>query len=174
MKTMVASAVQVTRSLAVAALLLGVLSVPTEAQDTLSGRVVGHALPDEVMVAEVGDQPGHTVTLVRARGLAFLEGGEVADVLATETIDNVQGNGTYEGYEVLTFEDGSTIVSRFQGVDTLSEDGRYINFEGTHEYIGGTGRFAGITGEGTHEGRNHLASGAGFYLDFEVSYTLGN
>lgn len=162
------------RSLILAVLLLGLVAVPTGAQETLTGRLVGHAHPDDVTVVEVGDRPGHTVTLARVRGLAFLDSGEVAEVLATETIDDVQGSGTYEGYEVLTFEDGSTIVSRFEGVSTVTEDGRYIDFQGTHEYIRGTGRFAGISGEGTHEGRNHLAAGVGFYFDFELTYTLGN
>ena len=171
---MVSAARLLTRFCVTALFVVGCIGAPIEAQETLEGRIVGHVLPDDVKVIEVGDQPGHTVTLVRARGLAFLENGEVAELLATETLDNLRGEGTYEGYEILTFEDGSTIVSRFEGEDMLSEDGKYVDFEGTHEYVSGTGRFAGIKGESTHQGRNHLASGMGFYLSFSGTYTLGN
>lgn len=129
-------------------------------------------LPEDVTVVEVGDVPGHTVSLVQVRGLAFLDDGQVAEVSATETLDNVNGDGAYRGYEILTFEDGSTIVSRFEGEDQLSEDGRFVVFEGEFEYVGGSGRFEGIQGDGTQSGRNHLASGAGFYVDFEGTYTL--
>lgn len=142
------------------------------AGQTLQGRIVGHALPDDVKVFEVGDVPGHTIGLVQARGLAFLDNGEVAELRATETLDNVAGEGTYQGYEVLTFEDGSTIVSRFEGENVTSDDGRFILFEGTFEYVHGTGRFEGIEGGGTHEGRNHASSGVGFYLNFEGTYSL--
>lgn len=155
-------------------LFLGGLGAPVQAQETLKGKIVGHALPEDLKVVEVGDRPGHTVTLVKVRGLASFESGDVAVLQATEIIDDVAGSGTYEGYEILTFEDGSTIVSRFQGESTVTQDGQYIDFQGTHDYIGGTGRFAGMEGEGTHEGRNYLAAGAGFYFDFEATYTLGN
>ncbi|MDZ7779797.1 MAG: hypothetical protein U5R14_07670 [Gemmatimonadota bacterium] len=110
--------------------------------------------------------------MVQVRGLAFLDDGQVAELSASETLDHVNGEGTYRGYEILTFEDGSTIVSRFEGEDTLSEDGRLAVFEGEFEYIDGSGRFEGIDGEGTHTGRNHMASGVGFYLDFQGTYTL--
>lgn len=62
--------------------------------------------------------------LIQASGLAFLDGGQVAEFSATETLDHVDGKGTYRGYEILTFEDGSTIVSLFDfhGTYTLSPD----------------------------------------------------
>ncbi|MDR8394432.1 hypothetical protein NC796_25020 [Aliifodinibius sp. S!AR15-10] len=123
-------------------------------------------------ILEVGDVPGHSVMLVQARGLAFLENGDVAEVTATEIIDDTKGEATYQGYEILTFEDGSKVLSKFEGNSTTSKDGKFVDFEGTFSYTGGTGRFAGIEGSGTHEGRNHASSGAGFYVNLRAPTRL--
>lgn len=91
-----------------ALVLLTAVSFPPEltAQQSLEGRIVGHVLPEGVTVVDVGDVPGHTVTLVQARGLAFLDDGQVAELSATETLDHVDGGGTYRAYEILPFESG--------------------------------------------------------------------
>ncbi len=141
---------------------------------SLKGRIVAHVAQEDMKIFEVEDVSGHTLGLLQARGLAFLDNGEVAEVMATEIIDNTNGKGTYQGYEVLTFEDGSTVVSQFEGQDSISEDGKYVLFEGAFNYIHGTGRFAGIEGGGTHEGRNHISSGVGFYVNFEGTYSLSS
>lgn len=158
----------------VAIFLILVFGVQTGEAQTLKGRIVAQVSQEDMKVLEVGDVPGHSIMLVQAKGLAFLENDEVAEVTATEIIDDTNGNATYRGYEILTFEDGSTVVSKFEGSSTTSEDGRFIDFEGTFSYTGGTGRFAGIEGGGTHNGRNHAMSGAGFHVNFEGTYTLSS
>ncbi|NGP75121.1 hypothetical protein G3570_00640 [Balneolaceae bacterium YR4-1] len=144
-----------------------------EAQ-TLKGRIVAQVSQEDMKIIDVGDVSGHSVMLLRAKGLAFLENGEVAEVTATEIIDDINGNATYWGYEILTFEDGSTVANKFEGNSTTSRDGKFVDFEGTFTYTQGTGRFAGIEGSGTHEGRNYASSGAGFYVNFEGTFTLSS
>lgn len=160
------------RTPVLATLLLLLAAPQLSAQSTLTARIVGHVSPENVKVFEVGDVPDHTITVAQPRGLAFLDSGDVAELRATETLESEGGEGTYRGYEVLTFEDGSTIVSEFEGEDRMSENGRHIDFQGTYRHIRGTGRFAGIEGSGTQEGRSYVASGAGFYVDVEGTYTL--
>jgi hypothetical protein len=145
---------------------------PQAVAQTLNGRVVAHVQSEDVKVLDVGDVPGHTLALVRFSGLAFLDNGEVAEVRGTETLDRTEGKGTYRGYEVLTFEDGSTVVSRFEGRNMPGENEGQVQFEGTFRYVHGTGRFAGIEGSGSHEGVNHVQSGVGGYYDFEGTYSL--
>lgn len=145
---------------------------PQAVAQTLNGRAVVHVRSEDVKVLDVGDVPGHTLALVRFRGLAFLDNGEVAEVTGTETLDRSEGSGTYQGYEVLTFEDGSTVVSQFEGRNRPGENEGQVQFEGTFRYVHGTGRFAGIEGSGRHEGVNHVKSGAGGYYDFEGTYSV--
>lgn len=156
----------------IAIFLMMVFGVQTGEAQTLKGRIVAQVSQEDAKILEVGDVPGHSVMLVQARGLAFLESGEVAEVTATEIIDDTKGEATYHGYEILTFEDGSSVMSKFEGTGTTSEGGKFVDFKGTFSYTGGTGRFEGIDGGGTHEGRNHAASGVGFYVNFEGTYTL--
>ncbi len=161
-----------TTSLLAAAAVVFVLTADTLAAQVLKGRSVLHGSPDAAKVLEVGDKPGHVMILAQARGVAILEGGDTAQVTGTELLDHSNGNGPYHGYEVLTFRDGSTIVDEFQGTDETTADGKDINFSGRFTITGGSGRFAGIRGEGTHRGVNHVASGAGAFVDFEATYTL--
>jgi hypothetical protein len=133
-----------------------------------------HVQSEDVKVLDVGDVSGHTLALVRFSGLAFLDNGDVAEVTGTETLDRTGGKGTYQGYEVLTFEDGSTVVSRFEGRNMPGENEEQVQFEGTFRYVDGTGRFAGIEGSGRHEGVNHVQSGVGGYYDFEGTYSISS
>lgn len=143
----------------------------THAQ-TLKGRAVIHIVPENTRMVKVPGVPGDNLILVHFKGLVFLDNGEVAEVMGVETIHRPKESGTYRGYEVITFKDGSTIMSQFEGTNKPSEDGKYVQFEGTLTYANGTGRFAGIEGSGTLEGRNYIATGSGGYYDFEGTYSV--
>ncbi|MDX1619221.1 MAG: hypothetical protein R3224_10590 [Balneolaceae bacterium] len=158
--------------LSVILLLLFSLSV-TRAQ-ALKGRAVVQAPSSNAQTFEVPNLSGENLILVHFKGLVFLDNDEIAQVMGTETLHLSKGSGTYQGYEVLIFKDGSTIISRFEGTNRPAENGRYVEFEGSFHYTHGTGRFAGIKGNGTHKGRNYVASGAGGYYDFEGSYSLSS
>jgi hypothetical protein len=97
-------------------------------------------------VFKVGDVDGHIIAIYERRGLGFFD-GEVATYLNRAMFDATKGKGTVEGYVTYTFEDGSTTVSRFQGTIAPLE-GKRLTGEGTYTYIGGSGRFEGIKGDG--------------------------
>jgi hypothetical protein len=79
-------------------------------------------------------------------------GGEIATSMGTAHFDVVNGKGTYFGYLVATFQDGATLIYKTGGTVAPIDGGKKAAFEGTYEYAGGTGRFAGTKGKGTFKG----------------------
>jgi hypothetical protein len=157
-------------ALVAAAGLLG--PVVAQAQDLGSSRrVQGTA---EVTSVEVGDGPGHVVGVVLFKGLSFFEGGEIATHTNPATFDLTDGSGPHRGYVVHYFDDGSTSIERYEGEARLSADGKRTVVEGTFQCIGGTGRFAGLAGEGTYRGERlgALQTGDYVYVDTTGSCTV--
>ena len=109
-------------------LLISVLQVGAE---TSKSRLVYRLAKVEMM--EVGDAPGHVMGVMELRGLSF-ENGEVGTYSGLITIDYTSGSGKHEGYGVVTFEDGSTQVTKSQGTTKASEGGKISLFEGTFTY----------------------------------------
>jgi hypothetical protein len=136
-----------------------------------SRRVQGTA---EVTTVEVGDVSGHVVGVVEFKGLSFFADGEVATHTNPATFDLTNGSGPHQGYVVHYFDDGSTSIERYRGEARMSADGKRTMIEGTFECVGGTGRFAGIKGEGTYRGERlgALRTGDYVYVDTTGSCTV--
>ena len=136
-----------------------------------SRRVQGTA---SVTTVEVGDVPGHVVGVVEFKGLTFFADGEIATHTNPATFDLTNGSGPHQGYVVHYFDDGSTSVERYQGEAKLSADGKKTVVKGTFECVGGTGRFAGLAGEGTYRGERlgALRTGDYVYVDTTGSCTV--
>jgi hypothetical protein len=122
---------------------------------------------------EVGDEKGHILGLQRMEGLAQCENGEIAKMRSDNVSDLAPGKGVQAlGYTFFTFDDGSTIVVRFQ---------RLVDYEGggsakaSSTIIKGTGRFEGIKGTTSGTGKNYRHSkedpGRAF-TDITLTYTL--
>jgi len=141
-----------------------------QAADEIAGRTVYHTQKVETM--EVGDVPGHVVGVIRQPGLIFLtkgpNRGEIVPRIATSYFDVVDGKGTAFGYMVADFQDGSTLIYKIVGSMTMMDGGKKAVFEGTYEYAGGTGRFAGTKGKGTFKGERigPPKTGGDTYADF--------
>ncbi|MDA8179189.1 MAG: hypothetical protein ACYC34_05305 [Desulfobacteria bacterium] len=140
------------------------------AADEAGGRVVYYSQKAETM--EVGDVPGHVLVVVQQPGLIFhakgTARGEIGTRIGTVFLDLVKGKGTYNGYTVNTFQDGSTLVYKFNGTVAPVDGGKKSAFEGPYEYIGGTGRFEGVKGKGTMKGERIGSAKAAYpvYSDF--------
>ena len=136
-----------------------------------SRRVQGTA---NVTTVEVGDVPGHVVGVVEFKGLSFFADGEVATHTNPATFDLTNGSGPHQGYVIHYFDDGSTSIERYQGEAMLSADGKRTTVSGTFQCIGGTGRFAGLTGKGTYRGERlgALQTGDFAYVDTTGSCTV--
>jgi hypothetical protein len=128
----------------------------------------------ETTTVEVGDAKGHVVGVVDFKGITFFEGGEIATHTNPATFDLTNGSGPHQGYVVHYFDDGSTSVERYEGEARLSADGKRTVVEGTFQCVGGTGRFAGLKGQGTYRGERlgALETGDYVYVDSTGSCTV--
>jgi hypothetical protein len=145
---------------------------PAQGQDLGTSRRVQGTV--EISAVEVGDAPGHVVGVVAFKGLTFFADGEIATHSNPATFDLTDGSGPHQGYVVHHFDDGSTSIERYQGEARRSADGKRTTVSGTFECIGGTGRFAGLTGQGTYQGERlgALQTGDFVYVDTKGSCTV--
>jgi hypothetical protein len=108
---------------------------------------------------EVADRPGHLLMVGEARGANantgptdYMANGQVTN---TDMADLVQGNGTHQGYFIMSDLRGSA-TSRWSGKvsTTLAPDKTpRTTFAGTWTYVSGAGKYEGIRGRGTYRGR---------------------
>ncbi len=126
----------------------------------------------------VGDVKGHVVGFYSRRGLAFFENGEVATFSNRGSFDSTKGKSSYQGYNLYTYEDGSTTIGTVQGTLTPIEGTKQRSAKGTQKFIKGTGRFEGIKGSGTHTGTQVMRYSkekgilGDAYFDVTNTYTL--
>ncbi|MGD0459285.1 MAG: hypothetical protein ABSC21_16235 [Terriglobia bacterium] len=140
---------------------------------TMKCRETGYTA--RVNVIEVDDVPGHIIGVGEFPGVLSCDDGSVATTSTKDMFDYIKGSGKFHGYNVATFEDGSTLRIRYQGTATPEANGKTSRWEATCEFIKGTGRFEGIQGGGSFTGKR-LAStpgaGAQYYIDYDLTYTL--
>jgi hypothetical protein len=140
---------------------------------TMKCRETGHTA--KVNVIEVDDVPGHIIGVGEFPGMWSCDDGSVATTSTKDMFDYIKGSGKIHGYNVATFEDGSTLCIRYQGTATPEANGKTSRWEATCEFSKGTGRFEGIQGGGSFTGKR-LAStpgaGAQYYVDYDLTYTL--
>jgi len=94
----------------------------------------------------VSDPPGHVYVIYERRGIVVFENGEQAAYWNCGSFDLVRYSGPYQGYCILSFQDGSTMVLKNKGTMTIPKVGKLPVSEGEGTYIKGTGRFEGIKG----------------------------
>jgi hypothetical protein len=93
----------------------------------------------------IADVEKHVVGTYERKGLAVLENGEIATYLSIGTYDFVDSSGPFQGYTTLTYNDGSTTISKYDATMT-KESGKMPSLIGKGEYIKGTGKYEGIKG----------------------------
>ena len=92
--------------------------------------------------------------------------------------DSIKGKSSYEGYGLVTYEDGSTTISKLQGNLTPIEGTKQRSGKGTGEYIKGTGRFEGIKGSFSYTGKQVTpyskkeGTFSDSYYDVTATYTV--
>ena len=154
------------------AMLAALVAPPLAGAETMKWRAVQFYTKGEVL--QIGGVPDHIIGIYDQIGLASFETGEVASHDLKGTLDYTKGSGPIQGYAVYTFEDGSTMTIKYQATTRPELSGKGSRWEGTWTYIQGTGRFAGIQGDGTMMGRRFVPFGGGAqaYTDFTGKYTL--
>jgi hypothetical protein len=116
------------------------------AEENLEFKLV--VKPLEVKKVEAPNIPGRHVMTMKAFGVAYFKDGRVAAKDFIHTEDYKQGIGPFFGYSTYTFEDGSSIIARYEG----ENKGPDAPFHGDYTVISGTGKYAGATGTGSFDG----------------------
>jgi hypothetical protein len=88
-----------------------------------------------------------------------------------EQVDQVAGTGSHRGYGKQITKNGDEIYWKWEGShQTVAKDGAWEStFQGTFQYVGGTGKFRNIKGSGTYKGTVSPKGGAGNW-EAEVEY----
>ena len=121
------------------------------------------------------DVKGHVVGVFERRGVAIFT-KEVAVLELWGTFDYIKKQGPWEGYTQITFKDGSTFTYKFQGASSFAPDGTK-QLRGKGEFTNGTGRFEGIKGQLTLNGREITPytkdkTKGDNWVELTVTYTL--
>lgn len=92
--------------------------------------------------------PGHFIGVFERQGESLFDNGEKTKTILRGTVDlNMDiGEGSFQGYSFVTYEDGSITITKVEGAMKLPPGGRLPISEGKGTYIKGTGRFQGIQG----------------------------
>lgn len=116
------------------------------------------------------DQPHHDMILGEIAGPQKTSDPNFANTRITywSTLDLVAGNGQQIGYFLNAQPNGDTNRGSFQS--KVRTDNGVTTLEGAWKFEGGTGKFKGITGNGTHRGR--LVSPTQVEMDWEGQYEL--
>ena len=123
------------------------------AQTKLSG-VSQCGKPDIQHVVPVGDQPGHAFAVVKLR-CPWVKPLQVGGVAAKEdeitVFQEVTGTKAAERIFVVgTMANGDSVFVRTEGTAVV-KDGVVQSSRGKWTYVGGTGKFKGLTGTGTYK-----------------------
>lgn len=106
----------------------------------------------------VGDVPNHEVS--QEANIADIKVSnpdfKIKEEWAFIQADTIDGTGTHRGHFFDNHEDGSTTYGAFEGKvkTTVKGDGSWESaWEGTYHYVGGSGKFKNIKGNGTYKGK---------------------
>jgi hypothetical protein len=121
--------------------------------ETMKCRTFGNMVKMEAI--PIPDVDGHRISLNLRDGLALFEDGEVATYKAASTTDAIAGKGTLtHGYLLFTFVDGSTIITSFRQTSEPDPEEKFTSYsKATGEILKGTGRFEGIKGSLSGQGK---------------------
>jgi hypothetical protein len=152
--------------IALITLAFGVALIGDAMAEKAKGRVVGYNVKWEQV--EVGDQEGHVVAVVEAKGInSTIMGKTVPDGMVYRLsglldINLKTGVGSFvDGYDEYTDRDGDMIIHKITG----KYPGGGKAAEGEWTCIKGTGKFEGMQGKGTWIG--HDIAPRQWYVDWE-------
>ncbi len=155
--------------LAIIVFALTAASPPAMAESiTLSYQAITHIRSAHAM--PVLDMPNHSVGVAAFRGLAIFPKQQIAVHRYDGWFDLTDGSGKFHGYALWRFDDKSEIRAAYNGrAQNLGGEGFAV--EATFRDFTGTGRFAGITGEGEFKGRRvePIDMGGSTYLEGTLS-----
>jgi len=126
------------------------------AQTKISGYVKC-SKPDQVQKIDVGDKPDHVFTISQNK-CAWTQPMQIEGIQTKEDVITNSGemSGTKaktHGFVIDTLSNGDKFYARTHGTDKFQSGGNVQSSQGWWSFEGGTGKLAGIKGEGTYKGR---------------------
>jgi len=134
------------------------------AEENLEFKLVTKSL--DVKMLEAPNIPGQHVMSMKAFGVAYFKDGRVAAKDFVYSQDLMKGTGPFYGYSTYTFEDGSSIIARFDG---KYEAGKPQH--GDYTVLSGTGKYAGAKGKGSFDALPAEWKGAALLFDGKFQIT---
>ena len=102
---------------------------------TLSGKSV-----------KLENRADHTVSVTEYDGAVFnADGKSFLDKARYQVVDLTDAGTSSGGYKTFTESDGSKVFAKY-----VLKEAKLPELRGTFEFIGGTGKYAGITGRGDY------------------------
>jgi hypothetical protein len=99
-------------------------------------------------------------------------GSDPAAVELLGNVDYTDGSGPFSAFLTITLADGSALGATIQGRATANAADGSTSFAATVGVVGGTGRYAGITGgSGTFTGSRTTALGGNVGATFDLELT---
>ena len=134
-------------------LISAALTATAAAQTKISGTLQC-AKADPAHSIEVGDAPGHMMTLGKVActwSKTFEMGGSTSkDGYSIASSEIEGGKSTETGVHAGTMSNGDRYFVKFHGTGTVAKDGG-ASVAGTWSFTGGTGKLKGLTGGGTYK-----------------------
>jgi len=111
--------------------------------------------PDPSYSIEVPDRPGHSLIIAR-RSCTWTEpleilGGKTKTGISVAFLEHMEGRLHPHGYEIDTLDNGEKITMRSLG--QVPGDKGPVDLRGQWSFMRGTGKYKGIRGGGTYEGK---------------------
>ena len=154
-------------------MVFGTITITAQDKIEVAGKITATVI--EKCNFDVGDKEGHIFHISKSEGFntsmgknGFMDG---ALVINNNFSDLVKGNGIHRGYIIFSKEGNST-VAQWEGKVTtvISDDTPYTTFEGTFNYINGTGEFQNIQGGGKYAGK--YISANSYVVEWEGEYFI--
>jgi hypothetical protein len=126
--------------------------------------------PDPAYSIDVPDRSGHAVMIAQrkctwTKPLVILDAKTKVGEAVSFT-ERMEGSLHMHGYEVDTLDNGEKLTMR--NMTQIPAEKGPASFRGNWSFMRGTGKFKGIKGGGTYEGK--LEESGGLTLDLEGSY----
>ena len=126
--------------------------------------------PDPAYSIEVPDRPGHALLLAKRKCTwtdpMVVMGAKSKDGVAVEFPEKMEGTLHAHGFEVDTFDNGEKVT--WQSMGTVYGEKGPATSKGRWSLMRGTGKFKGIKGGGSYEGK--LEADDVLTLEFEGVY----
>ena len=122
------------------------MSLPAAAQETGHLHGLATLVFTEQMMVKLDDQPNHVVLMIKEDGAVYnADGKPFLDKARYQVVTLSDSAVGRRGYKTFTEPDGTKVFATFTATEFKPP---VVN--GTIEFTGGTGKYAGITGKGTY------------------------